>query len=83
MTLLVCQQLEHGVDVSAAPVIKAVDLPLVAHQRKADRRTQLEAMFNGELLVNGLHHGEDFCYLALGSGEIAAGNIEEMLHRAG
>jgi hypothetical protein len=64
-------------------VIETVDLLLVAHQREADRHPELEAMFNGELLVDRLHHGHDFSNLALGPGKVAASGIKEMHHRFG
>jgi hypothetical protein len=65
LALFVCQQLEHGVDVGIAPLLEAVDFLLVAQQRKTDRRSELEAMLDGKLLVDGFHHGQDFGYLAL------------------
>jgi hypothetical protein len=35
-----------------APLVEAIDLLFVAHQRKCDRRTQLEAVLDGKLLVD-------------------------------
>ena len=58
-------QLEHGVEVCIAPVLEAVEILLVAHQRETGRGAEFEAVLDRKLLVDCPHHGEDFDYLTI------------------
>jgi hypothetical protein len=61
LALLVRHQLEHGVEVRIAPLFETLDFLLVAASAKSSIGVpELEAVLDGELLVDGFHHRQDF-----------------------